>query len=62
MFIICRKSVEMISQTCVKINPEMSGQSAEERDNEEDDFKPEESEITDDTNNPSYLNTVKTIC
>ena len=40
----------------------MSGQSAEERDNEEDDLKPEESEITDDTLNPSYLNTVKTIC
>ena len=43
----------------------MSGQSAEERDNEEDDFKAEESEITDDnqdTLNQSYLNTVKTIC
>ena len=52
----------MICQTYVKINPEMSGQSAEERDNEEDDLKPEESEITDDTLNPSYLNTVKTIC
>ena len=38
----------------------MSGKSAEERDNEDDEFRTEESEINDDSNE-QYINTVKTI-
>ena len=39
--------------------PEMCGKSAEERDNEDDEFKVDDSEANDE--NEQYINTVKTI-
>jgi len=44
-----------------EIRPEMSGQSAEERDNN-DGYKLDESEVNDESRNDQYLDTVKTVC
>ena len=39
----------------------MSGQSAEERDND-DEYKLEDSEVNEEIRNDQYLDTVKTVC
>ena len=45
----------------LQIKPEMSGQSAEERDND-DEYKLEDSEVNEEIRNDQYLDTVKTVC
>ena len=49
------------NKTKFQIRPEMSGQSAEERDNN-DEYKLDESEVNDESRHDQYLDTVKTVC